>query len=187
MKYFVFALILLTGYCMIPVKGQSRRASVKLFMHDLSNAGLPTRIVGGAFSLTGHGGKHWAVVVQFEGDDLVYLCELHRDPNTGRKGSGGIVWSCERMTKEEVMRGKTGIYIHEFRNIHTTPEELYRICSEIRFNGTDYHLILNNCQHWSKELIHKLGLSITWFNMKTLMEKTTGPGFLITHLKTYSL
>ncbi|XP_017778260.1 PREDICTED: uncharacterized protein LOC108563933 [Nicrophorus vespilloides] len=176
MKFFVFALLLLTGYLSVPAQA-AQRATVKLLMHDLAGNALPARLIGGALSLTGEGGKHWAIVVQFDGDDQVYLCELHRDPNTGNKGSGGITWICERMTKEQVLNGKSGVHVYNFGKVDLTPEQLKTYCREIKFNGQDYNLILQNCQHWAKDLIGKLGLSTTWFNIKSFLEKTTGPGF----------
>ncbi|XP_017772418.1 PREDICTED: uncharacterized protein LOC108559598 [Nicrophorus vespilloides] len=159
----------------------SKTASVYLLMQNISQSGTSINHIGGLCSFTGLGGKHWAVLVQFENEDFFYICEITRIPETKASGSGLIDWRCEKITDKEIQRDKVGNSIEYLGKCYLTPNKLRKHCNDIDSNNTKYNLITNNCQHWCKNLIKKLNVSIWKFFIKRFFIKPTA---VITYMGT---
>ena len=74
------------------------KAKVKLYTHNVSSWG-PFLSMIGQMKQSMQGGKHWAIVVQFDGEEEVWLCQLSL-------ASG-----------ENVGKGKYEKYLANFANI----------------------------------------------------------------------
>lgn len=119
--------------------------------------------------------KHWCLIVRFldeEDRDRVWLCDFGNalsfklacagawHPRKGER----INYMARPVSKQALRKGKMMERKFYLGTIQISEKELQAACSGMRHNGRKYHPLARNCQHCSKDLCRRLGLSASGAN-----------------------
>ena len=96
-------------------------------------------------------GKHWVLLVHFNDEDSVFVCELERFDATL-----SVHTVCKKVPIQQVKEERHARRIYKIGETQVSEEELITLVENNEINDKKYNLISRNCQHWAQILIKDL-------------------------------